>query len=206
MIDMGEMADYFLDLDERYERDDDESEGDDRPMHTRYMSKKEKQERTMEQYSDPVMWTRANGNEIHIKDMSQHHLRNALAHLEKALEGQEEMPAIYYNMLARAKAVGLGITDAQIDKLITHATKPKPFEFSTYDPATDYGRYPGTILGLVEADDEVDLVVLDENGESEYVVLSLKKDGKMHLYPLPKRSKFTKGEGQLPILFLHTEQ
>lgn len=184
---MGDMADYYREQDEFWENDEREW----------------KKEETMELYSNPFIWLRANGATIHIKDMNNHHLGNAIKHLEKSLEGYGDMPVIYFNMLKLASARGLGITQDQVNRLLDMATKPKPVVFAAYDPNMDYDSlsWDGTILKLEEDDDEVALVVCNGDGDQEYKLVSFLKDGCMHIYSeIPEDSKISHKGPQIELV------
>lgn len=167
---MGDMADLAYEQAMRAEFDDKDEDYD-----------------PLGKFADPFIWIRANGAPIHIKDMNAHHLGNALAYMEKFLEGYtKEMPAIYFNMMAEAKKKGTGLTDKQIDALIRFATKPKPVKFCAFDGDTNYDHYNGTILRLEEdpgdEDGEVSLNICDSDGAVECVLMTFKNDGKIHLH------------------------
>jgi hypothetical protein len=130
----------------------------------------------------PIIWTRANGAKIHIKDMNNHHLGNAIRHLEKAREGYKEpMPAIYFNMLKLAHERGLGVSSDQISLLLARATARKPLSMAIYNEnrsSLTNGQYD-LLLSLEDDGEAITLVVVDSGGDQKFPLAAIRRSGKM---------------------------
>jgi hypothetical protein len=174
---MGEMADYFTEREIPWDEDDE----------TEYNPTGRRKSMLEKSEYHPFIWTRANGEKIHIKDMNNHHLGNAIRHLEKSQEGYP-MPAVYFNMLKMAKERGLGITVEQIDRLLEMATAKKPFKMAIYKTNS---IFPGiandadVLLALGDDSEEITLSVVDGRGEHEYPVLVIRRTGELLGCELP---------------------
>lgn len=176
------------------DRDDDGFGDEDSPINA--IMRREKM-----QELHPFIWTRADGvTKIHIKDMNNHHLGNALRHLEKSREGYP-MPAIYFNMLKLAHERGLGVTDVQLKMLLDYAIQKKKPTIGIY---VERERYDLTgendedvLLKLEDDEDDISLVVCNKDGEQQYSILSIRRedltirpnnlpeDSLLHLYKFP---------------------
>ncbi len=127
----------------------------------------------------PFIWTRSNGEKIHIKEMNNHHLGNALRHLEKSQEGYP-MPDVYFNMLQLAYDKGLGVTDTQIKALIGRATAKKPVTMAIYKPDSIFPAISNSadiLIAMEDDGEDLAISVVDSDGEQKYVIASLRRAG-----------------------------
>lgn len=189
---MGEMADYILEHDFWNEQEDEELDY--------HPNGRKKTMNEMPEYH-PTIWTRANGEKIHIKDMNQHHLGNAIRHLEKVLEGYGEMPAIYFNMLKRLNEMGGGITADQIKALLDKATAKKPISMAIWSEnlsSLTQSQYD-LLVSLTDDGEEISMAVVDAEGDFEYPLLSIsRRTAELTVYELPEDSPLGPWVGPAP--------
>jgi hypothetical protein len=187
---MGEMADYFTEREIPWDEDDE----------TEYNPTGRRKSMLEKSEYHPFIWTRANGEKIHIKDMNNHHLGNAIRHLEKSHEGYP-MPAVYFNMLKMAKERGLGVTTEQIDRLLEMVTAKKPIKMAIYGAGA---MFPGianeadVLLALEDDGEAITLVVVDSSGDQEYPVLAIHRTGDLMGFELPPDSLLGPWSGPAP--------
>jgi hypothetical protein len=171
---MGEMSDFFQDMEERFEEDFNPTG-----------------RRRAEQIRSwhPFIWTRHDDSKIHVKDMNQFHLKNAIAHLDKVLKG-EEKPTIYFTMLKRYQQMGGGITADQISELLSAVTKRQAPTIGVFKEDRFGPDNPCDVTLKLEDDgDAVALVVCDHEGEQEYPLLAIRRGStEIMVFTLPEDS------------------